>query len=112
MQDAAGNYYTGSGTIAADYCHTHGIPYLAEAVACPWNHSFRGKVLARSVKVDFRRTMRNADFEVYVTSKFLQGGHLTNGKSVAISDVDLQLMDDTILERWLEKIQQKDSCTT
>lgn len=100
---------SGSGTIAADYCHAHGIPYLAEAVGCPWdslwNHSLRGKVLALSAKADFRRTMRNADFAVYVTTKFLQGRYPTNGKSEAISDVELQPMDDIILEKRLEKIR-------
>ncbi len=50
-----------SGTIAADYCHAKGIPYLVEAVGCPWdslwNHSLRGKVLAPRVWKQFRRTM-------------------------------------------------------
>ena len=59
-----------SGTIAADHCHRKGIPYLAEAVGCPWdslwNHSIRGKVLAPGAWKRFRRTMRNADYAVYV----------------------------------------------
>ena len=98
-----------SGTIAADYCHAHGIPYLAEAVGCPWdsmwNHSLKGKVLAPGLWKDFRRTMRNADYAVYVTSEFLQRRYPTNGKSAAISDVELQPMDGAILERRLEKIR-------
>ena len=100
---------SGSGTIAADYCHAHGIPYLAEAVGCPWdslwNHSWKGKALAPRVWKQFRRTMRNADYAVYVTSEFLQGRYPTNGKSAAISDVELQPMDDAILEKRLEKIR-------
>lgn len=98
-----------SGTIAADYCHAHGIPYLAEAVGCPWdslwNHSLKGKVLATGMWKDFRRMMRNADYAVYVTSAFLQQRYPTNGKSTAISDVELQPMDDSILEKRLEKIR-------
>lgn len=98
-----------SGTIAADFCHANGIPYLAEAVGCPWdslwNHSLKGKVLAPGMWKDFRRTMRNADYAVYVTSEFLQHRYPTNGKSAAISDVELQPMDDTILEKRLEKIR-------
>ena len=98
-----------SGTIAADYCHAHGIPYLAEAVGCPWdsmwNHSIKGKVMAPGMWRDFRRTMRNADFAVYVTSEFLQRRYPTNGKAAAISDVELQPMDDVILEKRLEKIR-------
>ena len=97
-----------SGTIAADYCHARGIPYLAEAVGCPWdslwNHSLKGKALAPGEWEHFRRTMRNADYAVYVTSKFLQERYPTNGRSAAISDVELQPMDDAILERRLEKL--------
>lgn len=100
---------SGSGTIAADYCRAHGISYLAEAVGCPWdslwNHSLRGKVLAPGARADFRRTMRNADFAVYVTSEFLQRRYPTNGKAAAISDVELQPMEDSILERRIEKIK-------
>lgn len=100
---------SGSGTIAADYCRAHGISYLAEAVGCPWdslwNHSLRGKVLAPGARADFRRTMRNADYAVNVTSEFLQGRYPTKGKSAAISDVELQPMDDAILARRMERIR-------
>lgn len=96
-------------TIAADYCRANGIPYLAEAVGCPWdslwNHSVKGKALAPGMWKDFRRTMRNADYAVYVTSEFLQRRYPTKGKPAAISDVELQPMDDAILEKRLEKIR-------
>ena len=99
-----------SGTIAADYCQTHGVPFLVEAVGCPWdslwNHSLKGKMLAPGMWKDFRRTMRNADYAVYVTSKFLQNRYPTNGKAAAISDVELQPLDDAILEKRLKKIQK------
>lgn len=99
---------SGSGTIAADYCHKHGIPYLAEAVGCPWdsswNHSWKGKLLAFSGWKAFRRVMRNADYAVYVTSEFLQHRYPANGKTASISDVELHQMDSSILKRRLEKI--------
>lgn len=98
-----------SGTIAADYCHAHMIPYLAEAVGCPWdslwNHSLRGKVLAPGVWKGFRRTMRNADYTVYVTTEFLQRRYPTNGRSVAISDVELPPINDAVLRSRLKKIR-------
>lgn len=98
-----------SGTIAADYCHENGIPYLAEAVGCPWdslwNHSLKGKAMALAWRDDMRRVMCNADYAVYVTSEFLQGRYPANGKAAAISDVELQPMDDTVLEKRLEKIR-------
>lgn len=97
-----------SGAIAAAHCRKLGKPFLVEAVGCPWgslwNHSLRGKVLAPFSWMKFRYTMRYATYAVYVTSKFLQGRYPTQGVSAAISDVELQPMDDSILARRIEKI--------
>lgn len=98
-----------SGYIAAKYCKAHSIPYLAEAVGCPWdsfwNHSLRGKVLAPFVRRKMRFTMRHASYAVYVTDSFLQKRYPTNGKSAAISDVELQPADNQILNKRLEHIR-------
>lgn len=98
-----------SGVIAAKYCRSIGKPFLVEAVGCPWdslwNHSLRGKVLAPFAWMRFRRTMRHADYAVYVTDEFLQRRYPTHGKAAAISDVELQPVDDSVLEKRLEKIK-------
>jgi len=97
-----------SGRIAAAHCRKLGKPFLVEAVGCPWdslwNHSISGKILAPFAWMKFRYTMRYATYAVYVTSKFLQGRYPTQGVSAAISDVELQPMDDSILARRIEKI--------
>ena len=98
-----------SGTIAAKYCHKIGKPFLVEAVGCPWdslwNHSLRGKITAPRSWLHFRRTMKLAPYAVYVTSEFLQRRYPTQGAQAAISDVELQPMDDSIIEKRLEKIE-------
>lgn len=98
-----------SGAIAARYCRKIGKAFLVEAVGCPWdslwNHSLRGKVLAPFEWLKFRRTIKHATNAVYVTSQFLQGRYPTLGKSAAISDVELQPMDEGILEKRLSKIE-------
>lgn len=98
-----------SGTVAADHCHANGIPYLVEAVGCPWdslwNHSIKGKILAPGAWNGFRRTMRNADYAIYVTTKFLQNRYPTNGRSAAVSDVELQPMNEDVLNKRIEKIR-------
>lgn len=98
-----------SGAIAAKYCRSIGKPFLVEAVGCPWdslwNHSLRGKVLAPFAWMRFRRTMMHADYAVYVTDEFLQRRYPTHGKASAISDVELQPVDDSVLEKRLEKIK-------
>ena len=101
--------HSGSGFIAAKYCRAHKIPYLAEAVGCPWdslwNHSLRGKILAPFVRHEMRFIMRYASYAVYVTDSFLQKRYPTNGKSAAISDVELQPADTQVLKKRVEHIR-------
>lgn len=99
-----------SGTIAAKHCRKIGKPFLVEAVGCPWdslwNHSLRGKITAPRSWFNFRRTMKHATYAVYVTSEFLQRRYPTLGKNTAISDVELQPMDDSLLDKRLEKMEK------
>lgn len=101
-----------SGYIAAKECKKQQKPFLVEAVGCPWdslwNHSIKGKVLAPVEWLKFRRTMAMAPYAVYVTSEFLQHRYPTKGKQAAISDVELQPMEDRILEQRLAKIETKE----
>ena len=98
-----------SGTIAADYCHKIGKPFLAEAIGCPWdslwNHSIKGKVLAPFSWENFRRVMRNAPYSVYVTNEFLQHRYPTKGITAAISDVELRPMEQSVLDARLAHIR-------
>lgn len=98
-----------SGTIAADYCHEIGKPYLAEAIGCPWdslwNHSIKGKALAPQARENLRRVMRNAPYSVYVTNEFLQRRYPTKGITAAISDVELRPMDQSVLDVRLAHIR-------
>lgn len=97
-----------SGYIAARYCSAHHIPYLAEALGCPWgnlwNHSLRGKVLAPVARRQMKFIMKHASYAVYVTDTFLQQRYPTEGKSAAISDVELQASDEQVLVSRLEHI--------
>lgn len=100
-----------SGTIAADYCHKIGKPFLAEAIGCPWdslwNHSLKGKIMAPSAWECFRRVMRNAPYSVYVTNEFLQRRYPTRGVTAAISDVELRPMEPSVLQARLAHIRDR-----
>lgn len=52
-----------------------------------------------------RYSMRHVAFAIYVTYRFLQKRYPTNGKSAAISDVELLPPDESILKKRLQKIQ-------
>lgn len=99
-----------SGTIAADYCHKIGKPFLAEAIGCPWeslwNHSLEGKIMAPSSWRNMRHVMGNAPYSVYVTNEFLQHRYPTKGITAAISDVELQPMNSSVLDARLKHIRK------
>lgn len=95
--------------IAAGICIKQGIPYLAEAVGCPFrslrHHSLKGKLLAPSSALQMRYCMWHAAYAVYVTKYFLQRRYPTKGISVSLSDVELLAADPEILEKRYEKIR-------
>ncbi len=94
---------------AARICVKKGIPYLAEAVGCPWDslthHSLRGRALAPAAAAQMRYSMRHADYAIYVTRHFLQGRYPTMGVSRAISDVELLPLKEETLEQRLARIR-------
>lgn len=99
-----------SGSIAAAYCKKIGKPFLAEIVGCPWdsyrNHSLRGKVLAPFEYLRQRRAVKKASHVVYVTDSFLQKRYPARGLTAAISDVELQSIDDGVIEKRMKKISE------
>ena len=96
--------------IAYRYAKRLKKPYLAEVVGCPWdaywNHSFSGKLLAPVITLSTRRMVKHASHVLYVTNEFLQRRYPTNGKRAAISDVALNDIDETVLQRRLARIEK------
>lgn len=94
--------------VAARICVKRGIPYLAEAVGCPWDslthHSIKGKLLAPSAVVQMRYCMRHADYAIYVTRHFLQERYPSKGKCASVSDVELLPLEEAVLEKRRSKI--------
>ena len=85
-----------------------GIPYLAEAVGCPWDslthHSLKGKVLAPIAVVQMRYCMRHASYAIYVTRHFLQKRYPTKGKCASVSDVELLPQQEEVLNNRRARI--------
>lgn len=95
--------------VAARICIRKGIPYLAEAVGCPWDslthHSLKGRILAPAAVLQMRYSMRHAAYAVYVTSAFLQKRYPSKGKCVSVSDVELLPSAGETLNNRIEKIR-------
>lgn len=83
-------------------------PILVEVVACTfdayWNHSWKGKLIAHYRYYRVRKIIRNCEFVIYVTQKFLQDRYPTLGTSVALSDVELKPNNDVVLVERKKKI--------
>lgn len=94
--------------IAARICVKRRIPYLAEAVGCPWDslthHSIKGKLLAPSAVIQMRYCMRHAAYAIYVTRYFLQKRYPTKGKSASVSDVELLPPEKSVLGKRRARI--------
>jgi len=94
--------------IAARYAKKFNKPYLVEVVGCAWdaswNYSLLGKIIAPFSFVAQRKTVKEADFAVFVTEKFLQKRYSTKGKSTNCSNVALTSFDDSTLNKRLDKI--------
>lgn len=83
-------------------------PYLVEVVGCIWdaywNYGLKGKLFALPAMLIMKHSVKNASHVVYVSQEFLQRRYPTRGRSVGISDVELQKMDDAVLAKRLERI--------
>lgn len=93
---------------AAKIAKQERIPYMIVSVGCVfdalWNHGLKGKVLA---PIMFRKTkdvVKYASYASYVTDSFLQSRYPCSVKSIAVSDVEIDISDRDVLERRLKKI--------
>lgn len=85
-----------------------GKPYLMEAAGCAWdeywNYSLSGKIIAPYMEWKVRQNIRDADYVIYVTEKYLQKRYPTNGISTYASNVILEKPQRDVLKKRLDKI--------
>ena len=93
--------------IVAEQAVHMGIPYMAEVVGCAWDacftHSLKGKGIAPVMALAMRKTVKCADYAIYVTRAFLQNRYPCRGKTLAWSDVQLALPTADLREARLQK---------
>ncbi len=97
------------GDLAARVAKQKNVKCIADVVGCPWdsmwNHSIKGKVLAVPMFLSQRKTVREADYSVYVTNEFLQRRYPSCNKTIGLSDVLLEDVDIEQLSKRLEHIR-------
>ena len=93
--------------MTARECVKQGKLYLAEVGGCAWdsywNHGIQGKVVAPSMYLGQKRTVREASFTSYVTEKWLQQRYPTSGESIVASNVYLDHFDESNIERRISE---------
>lgn len=99
--------------IAYRYIRDLRKPFIIESVGCPWdsywNHSLLGKLIAPYSYLKTRSIIRSADFVYYVTTDFLQRRlpAKQGAVTVACSNVVLADLDETVLDKRIQKIRSK-----
>ena len=82
------------GHIAQSICISENKPYIIEIVGCPWdsfiNYAFLTKLLAPYAWYKLRKSTLRSKACIYVTKYFLQKRYPTFGKSVAISNINIE----------------------
>lgn len=98
------------GNIAIKFAKQFNKPYLVEVVGCPWdafwNHSIKGKIVAPFMFYFTKKAVKKSPYVLYVSNEFLQHRYPSKGKTLGCSDVSLPPLDESILERRLNKINQ------
>lgn len=94
------------------YCYKNKIPVGLEVVGCPfdayWNYgSFKGKILAPFEYYKLKIITNKAKFIVYVTRDFLQKRYPTKGKTINVSNVDIIVPNEGILNNKMEKLKNQ-----
>jgi glycosyltransferase involved in cell wall biosynthesis len=96
------------GAIAFEYANSINKPVLIEKVACVydalWNYDWRGKLIASQKMKKYQAILQKASHTIYVTDKFLQSRYPTKGKAIGCSDVIVNDLDVSILNRRILKI--------
>lgn len=100
------------GRIAIKYAKKSKKPYLIEVVGCPWdssiNHgSLAGKVLAPYSYLKLKNEIKNSKRTSYITNHFLQERYPTEGKEYIVPNIVIREVADEVLEKRLDKIEQK-----
>lgn len=88
--------------------------YLVEMVACPWDALWNygkitKKICALPTYMLNKFDIYNAKNVIYVSDEFLQKRYPTKGKNIGCSDVILNEIKDSILERRLDKIKERNT---
>lgn len=112
-----GRFHSIIAPIAGDLAKKYRKPFFAELMGdawdAYWNHGVVGKIIAPYLFLKTKQIVKNADYALYVTQKFLQERYPCKNDSVGVSNVLISQIEDEVLDRRLERIATMDKfCIT
>lgn len=91
------------GITAAKIAREINKPYLAEVMGdgwdAYWNHGIAGKLMAPYYHLQTKQCVREANFALYVTEKYLQNRYPCKGLTIGVSNVLIKDTSVEIMER-------------
>ena len=98
------------GSKTADYALKIGKPYLAEVMGDAWDsywyHSLKGKLLAPYIYAKTKSIVKNANYCIYVTEKYLQDRYPNIKSNISASNVNITSVENSSLENRLYKLKK------
>lgn len=87
-------------------------PFFSELMGCAWdaywNHGIVGKIIAPYMYLKMKSVVKNADYGLYVTEKFLQKRYPCKNETVSASNVKINDVTDDVINKREEKISKMD----
>lgn len=102
------------GLISVEIAQSLNKKIVIEVVGCPWDSlwnygNFKAKIYAPIQTYKMRRVINKSDFVVYVSQNYLQKRYPAslNASTIGISNVEIPIVSDNVIEKRLEKISKK-----
>ncbi|VQK86830.1 glycosyl transferase [Streptococcus pneumoniae] len=98
------------GSKTADYALKIGKPYLTEIMGDAWDsywyHSLKGKLLAPYIYAKTKSIVKNANYCIYVTEKYLQDRYPNIKSNIVASNVNITSVENRSLKSRLYKLKK------
>ena len=94
-----------------------GKTIAVEVVGCAWDSlwnygSLKGKLYAPFSYIRTKYMVKNTPFAIYVSQNFLQSRYPNNGITAAASNVQIEMPQDSVLTKRIERINSKNETIT
>ena len=84
-------------------------PFYSEVMGDAWDmyfhHSLKGKIIAPYMYFETKKVLKNSNYALYVTSKYLQEKYPCKNQTVGVSNVKISKVEDKVLKERLDRIQ-------